>query len=236
MTLTAHLTTAPTDTAPTDTASAETAWPVLPALPASASQQVFRACLGALSRPGSVHQLPAADLPASIPAAALVPLALTDLMAPLTGLGRAEGLARRIATATGARCVPADRARFALALDDDHDQLAGLPIGSNWSPELGVLLSQRVAALRQAQGAESTAQGSEGAEGAEGAAGGALSLTLTGPGIKDSTVITVAGLSADFFAARAELTAEFPTGIDLVLITDDRTMIGLPRTTRIEVG
>ncbi|GAB3759380.1 phosphonate C-P lyase system protein PhnH [Microlunatus parietis] len=218
MTLTTH----PTPTAE----SADAAWPVLPALSASASQQVFRACLGALSRPGSLQRLPADELPAGVPAAALVPLALTDLMAPLAGLGRAAGLARRIATATGAQYVEPEQARFAVALDDDHEELSGLPVGSTWSPEFGALLSQRVEALRQAQGAAlRQAQGAE-----------AIELTLSGPGIKGTTMITVAGLSRDFFAARADLTAAFPTGIDLVLITDYRTMIGIPRTTRIEVG
>lgn len=199
----------------TPTAAPGSAWPVLPALSPTASQQVFRACLGALARPGTAHRLPTGELPAQVPAAALVPLALTDLMAPLTGLGRAAGLARRIATATGARYVEPDQARFAVALDDDHEELLRLPVGSTWSPEFGALLSQRVAALGQAQGTE---------------------LTLSGPGIKDTTKITVTGLSGAFLAARAELTAAFPTGVDLVLITDDGTMIGIPRTTRIEVG
>lgn len=213
---------------PTTTPGIEATWPVLRALSAGAAQQVFRACLGALARPGSLQRLPGGDLPATVPAAALVPLALTDLMAPLTGLGRAEGLARRIAAATGARYVESERARFAIALDDDHDRLAELSVGSHWSPELGVLLSQRVEALRQAQGAEENlAQGVERT--------GAARLTLSGPGIKDAAVITVAGLSGDFFAARAELTRAFPTGIDLLLITDVGTMIGIPRTTRIEV-
>lgn len=206
MTLTTH---------PIPTAEPGSVWPVLPALSAATSQQVFRACLSALSRPGTAHALPTGDLPAGVPAAALVPLALTDLMAPLTGLGRAAGLARRIATATGARYVQPGQARFAVALDDDHEELLRLPVGSNWSPEFGALLSQRVTALRQSQGTE---------------------LTLTGPGIKDTTMFTVAGLGRAFFAARAELTAAFPTGVDLVLITDDGTMIGIPRTTQIEVG
>lgn len=214
-----------------------TDWPVLRALSADVSQRVFRACLTALARPGTRHRLPTETLPTEslpegIPAVALVPLALTDLMAPLAGLGAAVEPARQIASATGARLVEPEQARFALALEDPtrhdqadrHDQpdgLGRLPIGSNWSPELGAVLCQRVTALddhadRQGQGA--------------------LRLTLSGPGIKSSTMIMVTGLSVRFFATRDELTAAFPTGIDLLLITDDGTVTGLPRTTTIEVG
>lgn len=193
----------------------DAAWPVLHALSPEVSQRVFRACLDALARPGSGQRLPNAELPDGVPPVALVPLALTDLMAPLAGLGLAAGLARRIATATGSRFVDPEQSRFALALDDSGE-LERLPIGSNWSPELGAMLCQRVAGISHDDLG--------------------LSLTLTGPGIKDLTKITVAGLSTDFFAVRAELTADFPTGIDLLLITDEGTMIGLPRTTRIEVG
>jgi alpha-D-ribose 1-methylphosphonate 5-triphosphate synthase subunit PhnH len=196
-----------------------------------ASQRVFRACLDALARPGTIHALPTDELPDGVPAVALAPLALTDLMAPLAGLGSAVGPARRIATASGARLVEPEQARFALALEDSGE-LARLPIGSAWSPEFGAMVCQRVAGLRDDHGvALREAQGTTAP-----VAQGELRLRLTGPGIKDSTVITVAGLGAEFFAARAELTAAFPTGIDLLLIADDGTVTGLPRTTRIEVG
>ncbi len=233
--------------------AAGTDWPVLRALSPDASQRVFRACLDALARPGTQHSLPTDEVPDGVPAVALAPLALTDLMAPLAGLGTAAGLARRIATATGARFVEPEEARFALALEDGGD-LDRAPVGSAWSPEFGAMICQRVGAvrgesglaLRQAQGTiERSGQGTIGGPAQEAVQGSApetmaepeeLRLTLTGPGIKDTTMITVAGLGAEFFAARAELTAGFPTGIDVLLITDDGTVTGLPRTTRIEVG
>ncbi|WP_161606283.1 phosphonate C-P lyase system protein PhnH [Microlunatus speluncae] len=286
---------------------ADADWPVLRALSADTSQRVFRACLDALARPGTRHALPIGVLPAGVPPVALAPLALTDLMAPLAGLGAASGLARRVATATGARLVDPEQARFALALADSGE-LVRLPIGSAWSPEFGAMLCQRVGAvrgetgpaLRQAQGtnkpaaqgtnkpaAQGTKPAAQGtnkrpaggdvgrsAQGADegrtreaaewsaqeieqgaqvvvgpmdqgtiGQAGqGAnvsaeeLRLTLTGPGIKDATMIMVAGLGVKFFTARAELIEGFPAGIDVLLITDDGTVTGLPRTTRIEVG
>lgn len=56
MTLTA---TTPPCTAPND-------WPTLRALPGDTSQQVFRACLTALARPGMVTRLPAGCVPDSV--------------------------------------------------------------------------------------------------------------------------------------------------------------------------
>lgn len=198
-------------------------WPVLRALSADASQRIFRSCLTALSRPGLIGHLPQDVLPPGVPAVVAPPLALTDLMAPLTGLETEDrpGAARAaeiIARTTGARITDAGNARFALAFSET-DQLAGLSVGSTWSPEFGALLCQRVDALSDHD--HQTGQ--------------TLCLRLTGPGIKISTDICIDGLSARFVELRHQLTKDFPRGVDVLLISDDGTVAGLPRTTRIEV-
>jgi alpha-D-ribose 1-methylphosphonate 5-triphosphate synthase subunit PhnH len=61
---------------------------------------------------------------------------------------------------------------------------------------------------------------------------GGAKLKLTGPGIKDGSVIQPHGLPERFAAAWAENGALYPRGIDLV-VTCGTQLICLPRTTKI---
>ncbi|MEV0621390.1 phosphonate C-P lyase system protein PhnH [Nonomuraea sp. NPDC050404] len=210
-----------TITAATPPFTAPGGWPALRALPGATSQRIFRACLTALSRPGTITRLPAGCLPEQVPAVVAPMLALTDLMTPLTGLESADAPGAReaadlVGRVTGAKYAEPGRARFALAFGES-EELADLSPGSHWSPERGALLCRRVAGLSDA-GAHP------------------LRLRLTGPGVKDSAELTVAGPTPRFFELRAGLTADFPAGVDILLVTDDGDVAGLPRTTRIEVG
>lgn len=186
----------------------------LSAMSAATAQLVYRTCLNALARPGMIKQLKGDWIPAGYPAAVAPMLALTDLMAPLAGLGRAAEIARAVGAVTGAACVPPAEARYALALDENPDP-RGLSVGTALAPQNGSMLCQRVASIS--------------------VAGAGLQLSLTGPGVKGSRQCAVAGLSEVFFAARAQLVEVGPTGIDVLLITDDGVLVGIPRTTRIEV-
>ncbi|WP_434733076.1 phosphonate C-P lyase system protein PhnH [Rhizobium sp. YTUHZ044] len=58
-------------------------------------------------------------------------------------------------------------------------------------------------------------------------------LRLTGPGVKDSVTIAVHGIDAAFWQVRAEA-IRYPLGWDVYLVDGDR-VIGLPRSTTIEV-
>jgi alpha-D-ribose 1-methylphosphonate 5-triphosphate synthase subunit PhnH len=60
-------------------------------------------------------------------------------------------------------------------------------------------------------------------------------LTLRGPGIKDTAITSPAGLPGDFLTQWAENQAQFPRGVDLLLVAPEG-LIGLPRTTRIILG
>ena len=62
---------------------------------------------------------------------------------------------------------------------------------------------------------------------------GGQNVTLTGPGIDGSITIAPQGLPADFLAQWAKNGAQFPRGVDLLLVADGQ-LIGLPRTTRIK--
>lgn len=58
-------------------------------------------------------------------------------------------------------------------------------------------------------------------------------LRLTGPGVKDSLTIAIHGIDAAFWQVRAKA-IRYPLGWDVYLIDSDR-VIGLPRSTKIEV-
>lgn len=63
--------------------------------------------------------------------------------------------------------------------------------------------------------------------------GTGTALRLTGPGIADAREIVLGGIAPGFWAARAAA-IRYPCGFDMVL-HDGASMIGLPRSTAIEV-
>ena len=63
--------------------------------------------------------------------------------------------------------------------------------------------------------------------------GGARRWRMTGPGIPGETTLSPLGLPPGFVAARAEAVAGYPAGIDVLLVTRDGHVVGLPRTTTI---
>jgi alpha-D-ribose 1-methylphosphonate 5-triphosphate synthase subunit PhnH len=209
----------------TTTAPAPADWPELAELSPVASQQIFRRCLSALSRPGLITQLPSA-LPDGVPQVISPLLALTDLMTPIAGLPDNSGeptvaadAVRLIARVTGASITTPAAARFALGLDDGAD-LDSLSCGTAWSPEFGALLCRRVTGLRQDHDQLNDSE---------------LRLRLSGPGVRNRIDLAVDGLDRPFIDDRGRLCASFPAGIDVLLVTDDGQIAGLPRTTRIEV-
>ncbi|TCM76717.1 phosphonate C-P lyase system protein PhnH [Rhizobium sp. BK068] len=58
-------------------------------------------------------------------------------------------------------------------------------------------------------------------------------LRLAGPGVKDSVTIAIDGIDPRFWQVRAEA-MRYPLGWDVYLVDGDR-VIGLPRSTKIEV-
>jgi alpha-D-ribose 1-methylphosphonate 5-triphosphate synthase subunit PhnH len=57
-------------------------------------------------------------------------------------------------------------------------------------------------------------------------------LTLSGPGIKDTHCMHIAGCDADFWQKRDSVNADFPTGLDFIF-TDMRRIACIPRTTEV---
>jgi alpha-D-ribose 1-methylphosphonate 5-triphosphate synthase subunit PhnH len=176
------------------------------------SQQVFRAVLEALARPGTAMTLPAGPLRTLAPA--VVPVfALADLGTGVCVLENdGDRSADAVATATSAPLWPAELARLVAAVRPvTEDELRSFCRGTASAPEEGALVSLAVAEVD----------------------GGDHRWRLTGPGIAGTATLAPRGLPGGFVAARAEAVAAYPAGIDVLLVTDDGRVVGLPRTTTI---
>jgi alpha-D-ribose 1-methylphosphonate 5-triphosphate synthase subunit PhnH len=176
------------------------------------SQQVFRAVLDALARPGTAMALPEDPL-RSFAAAALPVFALADLGTGVCVLEHSDGRwADAVTTATSAPLWPAELARLIAALRPvTDDEVRSFRRGTAEAPEDGALVSLAVADVRGGQGR----------------------WRLSGPGIAETVTLAPSGLPASFVAARAEAVAGYPAGIDVLLVTADGRVVGLPRTTTI---
>ncbi len=182
--------------------------PLLPVLDGDTAQRAFRAVLDALARPGVPAALPALDLPTAL----LPVLALADLDTPVCVLGdsAAGTWTRALATATAAPSSPLGAARLVAALRPlATGELAVVRTGSAAAPEEAALVVLAVPALD-----------------------GGPALTLSGPGVPGRRAVTPRGLPSDLVAARAA--TAFPAGPDLLLVAPDGSVLGLPRSTRIE--
>lgn len=183
--------------------------------PALASQQVFRAALDALARPGKITQVAAvAEPPAGLhDAACALALALLDQD---TRFWLSPGLlggaaASYIRFHTGCSHISeAGRADFALAVAAELPLLETFGRGTEDYPDRSASVVIQVDALVEGEG-----------------------WTLSGPGIKGVARLAVAGLPQHFLEQWKANGALFPRGVDVFFTCGER-LCGLPRTTRIE--
>ena len=182
--------------------------------PAALEQRTFRAMLAAMSMPGTVEML--ADANPADATVALVAIAQSFLDHEVTFHVAAEGgstLEDAILRRTGARTAPLNRADYVFA-DPTHARRAVEQAveGPLEEPELSATVVVRCASVGE----------------------GDLALRLTGPGV-DGEIALRLGLGADVIAARNERNGPFPTGIDLLLVDAQGRLVGLPRSTQVEV-
>jgi alpha-D-ribose 1-methylphosphonate 5-triphosphate synthase subunit PhnH len=165
----------------------------------------FDALMWSLAHPGRVQTL---QLEATTTAFDAIAESLLDLeTTTATTDARLEAMLR----ATGARIVPLERAEFVFMPKlEDVSWLHRLERGSLLSPDLAATL---------VLGMQLEGDGPR--------------LRLSGPGIDGALEVSVGGLPLGFWTTRAEIMA-FPIGWDAIL-TDGSSLLGLPRTTRVEV-
>ncbi|MFD1944808.1 phosphonate C-P lyase system protein PhnH [Paradevosia shaoguanensis] len=179
------------------------------------SQSVFRTVMDALSRPGlkqPIHVDAAPPAPLS-PEVAAIALTLADHDSPVwldETLAASEAVVAWLKFHTGAPIVSDPReADFALVTGwATLPKLDAFGIGTDEYPDRSTTVVLAV----------------EGFDGAD--------RTITGPGIKDTGTLTIAGITGDFIAQWALNRELFPCGVDVVFAGAGQ-VVGLPRTTRI---
>jgi alpha-D-ribose 1-methylphosphonate 5-triphosphate synthase subunit PhnH len=186
--------------------------------PVHDAQTCFRVLLDALARPGTVGSIDVAfdeDVLRRWPAAAFgAMLALADFSTPVWLQHHDEALVQAIRFHTDAPLAQTPAAAaFAYVAD-----AAALPapdtfaLGTPEAPQGAATVLIRVDALE-----------------------GGRPLTLSGPGIQSSVRIEPRGIADTFWQARASLASAAPCGIDCYLVCG-RSVIGIPRTTRVELN
>lgn len=185
--------------------------------PVIAGQRAFKAVMDALSRPGTLHQLPAeATSPAPLPQGlAEIALTLCDHDSPVwldAGLVSEDAVADWLRFHTGAPLVNGTaEADFAFVIGA-LPPLASFALGSDEYPDQSSTIVLALPSLTTGP-----------------------QLVLRGPGIRTEAIISPAGLPGDFLTQWAKNRQQFPRGIDLLLVAPEG-LIGLPRTTRIAPG
>ncbi|WP_249277629.1 MULTISPECIES: phosphonate C-P lyase system protein PhnH [unclassified Pandoraea] len=192
--------------------------------PVHDAQGVFRAVLDALARPGQLRSVGSRLAPsdeASVAARATL-LALADSTTPVWLQAVLPEVSSALRFHTGAPLLGGDAAlataQFALLTDPARcPALDHFAFGTSESPEHSATLIVDVPTLAAGHAND-----------------GGLHLRLRGPGIATHTDVSVGGLDTAFWQARAALAPRFPAGLDLLIAAGD-TVLGLPRTTHVEV-
>lgn len=183
--------------------------------PVQQSQQVFRHVLTALSEPGTLQMLAGSEAPEGLHGATYqICLALLDADTALwiEPCLETTALVSALRFHCGCRLVddPA-RAAFALITPGFDGDLMQFAQGSHEYPDRSTTVIVHVAGFD-----------------------GAADWTLSGPGIQGSRKVSIISLDprwADMLAANHR---RFPCGVDL-LFTAGTGLMGLPRTTQVEV-
>ena len=182
--------------------------------PVMQSQTAFRAVMDGLANPGTVQELALGLVPPSSLSPELAAIALT-----LCDHDTTLWLDRDLATDAvlgwlrfhTSAPITSERAQAQFALTRDPAVvLADFNQGTDLYPDRSTTVALAIQSVS-----------------------GGQNLTLTGPGIDGSITIAPQGLPTDFLAQWAENGAQFPRGVDLLLVADGQ-LIGLPRTTRIK--
>lgn len=182
--------------------------------PVADSQQVFRVLLTALSEPGIAHTLATAEPLAELsPAAYSIALTLLDSSTAvwLSPALASDPIRQNLAFHTGCAFVDQpEAAQFAFLTEAETEVLAYLNVGTDRDPEFSCTAIVQKTALE-----------------------GETEQVWSGPGIEIQRLVKL-DLSPQFWQLRTQKN-QFPRGLDVLLVAQDR-VLGLPRTTQVQLG
>ncbi len=185
--------------------------------PVSDAQQIFRAVMLALARPGRLEHLAVLpNAPPGLPAGvAAIALTLADYETPIwldDRLAANEAVISYLTFQTGA-AITDDPAAAGFALVANAQELPRLDQFAQGSLEYPDRSTTVIAAVESFTGASE--------------------LVLCGPGIDGTASIAPRPLPQDFCQRLVLNLAQFPCGVDLILVAGN-DVVGLPRSVRIE--
>ena len=179
---------------------------------AAREQATFRALLNAMSRPGTTGNLTPLDQGGRFAAALSVLEALVDHEVSFAVVPERPEIAEIVLRQTGSHLAAPAVADYVLCDADSLVQsIDAAKTGDLEYPDRGATI---------------VCLGESVTEGA--------SLRLSGPGIRDTSTVSVAGFTPEAVAAFRRVNAGVPLGIDLVLVAPDGRFVCLSRYTRVE--
>ncbi|RJQ10431.1 MAG: phosphonate C-P lyase system protein PhnH [Dehalococcoidia bacterium] len=185
-------------------------------VPAQQEQATFRALLNAMARPGTVYHLPTPRPDDGIWGGALLVLqALLDHEVTFHVLSDQALPHDQLLRRTGARSASLGRADFVLARGGGA-----------------------VAAVEEARegGFEEPERSATVVLVVDSLGGDGVALTLSGPGIEATSMLSVGGVPAAAFESLRRRTITFPEGVDVILVDTADHVAALPRSTRIAMA
>lgn len=196
--------------------------------PVRDAQLTFRVLLDAMARPGTVKQLPVAAGDAPVNpwlAAVLVTLLDHEVSLAVESFVGAAGVEQYARSRTAVTPAAAEQADFVVASWESLD--AELPSrlrqGSLAYPNDSATLVVLVPTLDRRDALQHDRDRAT-----------RLTLDLAGPGVPAEFRVGLAGLPAALFEAR-DAAAEYPCGIDLILVDPDGRVAAIPRSTAVRI-
>lgn len=179
------------------------------------SRRDFRQLIEVFGRPGTIGRIDTVD---GVPPAITLAAGLADVDVTVAVLDR--DWERPFFVATGATRAELGQARHVIATRPlTAAQLAAMERGDALNPERGARLFAAVAGFGETDGANPDT---------------AAQVVLSGPGVVGEATLSVDGLCRDFFDALGRANADFPAGIDVVLVAPDGRIAAIPRSSRIQ--
>ena len=182
-------------------------------VPAQEEQATFRVLLDAMARPGTIHSLPPRRVEdGEWGGAFLVLQALLDHEVTFHVLSEQSMPHEQLLRRTGARSAPLGQADFVLTRG------GGAVAAIEEAREGGFEEPERAATVILLT---------------DSLGGDGVALTLSGPGIESTSLLTVENVPVAAFEALRGRTVTFPQGVDVILVDTAGQVASVPRSTRI---
>ncbi|GIP25072.1 carbon-phosphorus lyase subunit PhnH [Paenibacillus sp. J23TS9] len=184
-------------------------------------QRAYRKVVDSISRPGWISDLTAeadnADAEwGGLPATWVLALMLLDTEVTFCIYSQREHeLTRLLNQLTFATRTEPEKADYIFIL---HDANEGDLLKALQSAKLGTLQDPHTSATVIVESGELS---------------GDFELSLKGPGIENESFVRIS-LAPGWLEARAEKNAEYPLGLDMLVVDENNNLLCLPRTTQIE--